>query len=301
MSRRLTSTFLIVCVCILTQFASSTAQEKATKPTGPYRLEKDIAYRSADNQSANNQSANNPGESKESLYRSERCKLDVYIPTDKKDFSTVVWFHGGGLTKGNKAIPDGLKEKGIGVIAANYRLSPQADSPAYIEDAAAAVAWVFQNIERYGGSRKRIFVSGHSAGGYLTSMIGLDKQWLAQHQLDANDIAGLIPFSGQSITHFTIRKERGIDEKQPIVDNLAPLFHVRKDAPPILFISGDREKEMVGRYEETAYMWRMLKEVGHTNVELLELQGYDHGGMAEPGFPLLLQFVKKWSHSVEAK
>jgi hypothetical protein len=68
-----------------------------------------------------------------------------------------------------------------------------------------------------------------------------------------------------------------------------------------LFISGDREKEMVGRYEETAYMWRMLKEVGHTNVELLELQGYDHGGMAEPGFPLLLQFVKTWSHSVEAK
>ena len=47
--------------------------------------------------------------------------------------------------------------------------------------------------------------------------------------------------------------------------------------------------------------WRMLKEVGHTNVELLELQGYDHGGMAEPGFPLLLQFVKTWSHSVEAK
>lgn len=296
MFRRSTSTFLIACSCILTQFTPSAAQEKATKPTGSYRLEKDIAYCSANDRSANNQVEN-----KELVYRAERCKLDIYVPTDKKDFSTVVWFHGGGLTKGNKAIPDGLKEKGIAVIAANYRLSPQSTSPAYIEDAAAAVAWVFQNIERYGGSRKRIFVSGHSAGGYLTSMIGLDKQWLAHHQLDANDIAGLIPFSGQSITHFTIRKERGIDEKQPIIDNLAPLFHVRKDAPPILFISGDREKEMVGRYEETAYMWRMLKEVGHTNVELLELQGYDHGGMAEPGFPLLLQFVKTWSHSVEAK
>ena len=36
----------------------------------------------------------------------------------------------------------------------------------------------------------------------------------------------------------------------------------------------------------------MMKEVGHKDVELLELQGYDHGGMAEPAFPLLVKFVK---------
>lgn len=51
----------------------------------------------------------------------------------------------------------------------------------------------------------------------------------------------------------------GIDNLQPTVDEFAPLFHVRKDAPPLVLITGDRELELFGRYEENAYMWRMMK------------------------------------------
>ncbi|MCP4511270.1 MAG: prolyl oligopeptidase family serine peptidase, partial [Fuerstiella sp.] len=153
-------------------------------------------------------------------------------------------------------------------------------------------------IQNYGGSAKRVFVSGHSAGGYLTSMIGLDKRWLAPYGIDADQIAGLIPFSGHTITHFTIRAERGIDGKQPIVDDMAPLFHVRKDAPPLLLITGDRELELLGRYEENAYLWRMMQVVGHADTELFELEGFNHGQMAEPAHPLLLRFVKKISSAI---
>ena len=205
----------------------------------------------------------------------------------------MVWFHGGGLSRGERSVPEGLREQGLGVVAVNYRLSPKVKSPAYIEDAAAAVAWTFRHIEEYGGSRERIFVSGHSAGGYLTSMVGLDKRWLAAHDIDADDIAGLIPYSGHTITHFTIRGERGIDGKQPVVDDMAPLFHVRNDAPPLLLITGDRDMELLGRYEENAYMWRMMQEVGHPSTELYELEGYNHGQMAEPAHPLLVRFVKQ--------
>ncbi len=226
-------------------------------------------------------------------YMNEQCRLDVYYPVDKKSFSTVVWFHGGGLTGGTRSIPEGLKEKGIAVIAVSYRLSPKVIAPAYIEDAAAAVAWTFQNIAKYGGDVDRIFVSGHSAGGYLTSMIGLDKRWLATHGIDSNRIAALVPYSGQSITHFTIREERGVDRKQPIIDEFAPLFHVRNDAPPVLLISGDRDMELIGRYEETAYLWRMMKEVGHKQTTLYELQGFNHSDMAEPAHPLLLRFISE--------
>ena len=124
-------------------------------------------------------------------------------------------------------------------------------------------------------------------------MIGLDKSWLQKYQIDANDIAGLIPYSGHTVTHFTIRKERGIPDTQIVVDNLAPLFHVRQDAPPLLLITGDREKELLGRYEENAYLWRMMKVAGHQKTEILELDGYDHGGMANPAHPLLLEFIQK--------
>lgn len=268
--------FLLVALCLAPQAFSQPQQ------AGPerYRTVTNVLYRT---------------EGDLNDYMRERCRLDVYYPAGSNRFSTVVWFHGGGLTGGSRFIPDELKEKGFAVVAAGYRLSPAAKSPAYIEDAAAAVAWTFQHIGEYGGATNRIFVSGHSAGGYLTCMVGLDKRWLAACGVDANRIAGLIPFSGQAITHFTIRNERGIDSKQPLIDDLAPLYHVRKDAPTLLLITGDRNLEMLGRYEENAYLWRMMKIAGHDDTELLELQGYDHGGMAQPAFPLLVQFVKKHS------
>jgi acetyl esterase/lipase len=230
---------------------------------------------------------------KSDSYINERCVLDVYYPKNKKTYATVVWFHGGGLTGGSKELPAALKEKGICIVGVNYRLYPKAKAPEYIEDAAAAVSWVFHNITALGGDSSLIFVSGHSAGGYLTAMIGLDKSWLNKYNIDANRIAGLIPFSGQMITHFMVRQERGISDKQPVVDNLAPLYYVRPDAPPILLITGDRELELLGRYEENAYMMRMMKVSGHKKTKLYELDGYDHGGMAEPAFPLLLNEVRR--------
>lgn len=231
---------------------------------------------------------------KSNSYINERCVLDVYYPKNLKNFATIIWFHGGGLKGGDKEIPLSLKEKGVAIVSVNYRFSPKVQAPSYIEDAAAAVAWVFNNIENYGGTTNLLFLSGHSAGGYLASMIGLDKRWLNKHQIDANKIAGIIPFSGHTITHFTIREERGIDGKQPIVDEYAPLFHVRKDAPPFLLITGDREMELLGRYEENAYMMRMMKVVGHEQTRLMELDGYGHD-MVEPAIPLLINEVNRIS------
>ncbi|MEO8534749.1 MAG: alpha/beta hydrolase [Flavobacterium sp.] len=229
---------------------------------------------------------------KNDSYINERCVLDIYYPKNNKNFATIVWFHGGGLTGGSKEIPEALKNKGFAVIGVNYRLSPKVKAEKCIEDAAAAVAWAFKNIRNYGGDSSLIFVSGHSAGGYLAAMIGLDKKWLQKEGIDANKIAGLIPFSGQCITHFEIRRENGIPDTQPTIDAFAPLFYVRADAPPLLLITGDRELEMLGRYEENAYMARMMKLAGHKQTKLFELDGYGHG-MTEPAFPLLLNEVNR--------
>ena len=243
-----------------------------------YKLEQNIQYYS---DSINQSDA----------YINERCVLDIYYPKNSKNFATIVWIHGGGLTSFQKEIPEELKNKGVAIIGINYRLYPKIKAPSYIEDTAAAVAWAFNNIQKYGGNPNLIFVSGHSAGGYLASMVGLDKKWLAKHSIDANKIAGIIPFSGHAITHFTIREERGIPGTQAIIDDLAPLFHVRKDAPPLILITGDRELELLGRYEENAYLMRMMKVVGHTKTKLYELDGYDHN-MTYPAFPILLREVQ---------
>jgi acetyl esterase/lipase len=229
-----------------------------------------------------------------------RCVLDIYYPDELDDFATIIWFHGGGLRGGEKEIPNRLKEQGVAVAAPNYSLFPEVNAPVYIEDAAAAVAWVFKHIESFGGDADKIFISGHSAGGYLASMIGLDKKYLEKHEIDANAIAGLIPFSGHTITHFTVREEQGIAGEQPIIDEFAPLYHVRADAPPLLLITGDRELELLGRYEENAYMMRMMQVAGHTQTRIMELDGYDHG-MVEPALPLLLNEVRRLSEIIDRK
>ncbi|WP_257668407.1 alpha/beta hydrolase [Parapedobacter tibetensis] len=261
--------------CWLTCFVLTADAQQTTNPI-TYQTEENINYR--------------PGTTGDP-YVIERCVLDVYHPENVKDYPTVVWFHGGGLTGGEKSIPNELKGKGIAVVAVNYRLSPKAKTPACIDDAAAAIAWVFKHIGKYGGDPSKIYAAGHSAGGYLVAMVGLDKSWLQQYDADADALAGIIDFSGHAITHMTVRAERGIKDTQPIVDEYAPLYHIRPDAPLLVLVSGDRELEMLGRYEENAYFYRMMKLVGHQHTFLYELDGFDHGAMASPGFHILLHHV----------
>lgn len=148
-------------------------------------------------------------------------------------------------------------------------------------------------VAKYGGNPEKIFVSGHSAGGFLTSIIGLDKKYLQKYGIDADRIAGLIPYSGQVITHFSDRKSKGIGELTPYIDENAPLFHVRKDAPPYIIITGDAEQELFGRYEENLYMWRMMKLAGHPDVSIYKLDGYSHGDMAAPAHHILKSEISR--------
>jgi acetyl esterase/lipase len=276
---------LMLHIAVLVIFLISNDNLRA-QSASDYELKENILYR-------------DPSESPITEYMKERCLLDLYFPRNNARFATIVWFHGGGLKAGNKFIPERLKNQGVAVVAVNYRFSPKASCPDYILDAAAAVAWVFKNIEKYGGDPDLIIVSGHSAGGYLTNMVGLDKSYLKVYDIDANSIASLVPFSGHTITHMTVREEKGISDTQPIIDQYAPLYFVRDDAPPLVLITGDRELELLGRYEENAYMMRMMQVAGHKKTTLYELDGFDHGGMAEQAFSLLLNEVKRTLENIK--
>ena len=230
---------------------------------------------------------------KTDAYSKERLKLDIYYPEGKKDCPVVVWFHGGGLEAGNKEIPWKLKEKGLVVVGANYRLLPKVTIKETLDDAAEAVAWVFKHIAEYGGDSKKIVVTGHSAGGYLSMMLCLNKAWLSSYGVDADDVMMYAPFSGQAITHYNVRKMQGLSPLQPTIDEYAPLYWVRKDCPPFILICGDRELELYGRYDENQYLARMMKLVGHKETYLYELDGHGHGGMVEPGFHILNTHLKK--------
>lgn len=268
------TTFFVLILSQLLCLGTLVAQE-ATKNVN-YRLTENIAYKANDKDS----------------YAQERCKIDVYTPS-QSGFSTIVWFHGGSLVKGEKSIPKALKDKGVAVVGVNYRLQPKATIDQCIDDAAAAVAWVRQHISEYGGDPRKIYICGHSAGGYLCGMIGFDKKWLSAYKQDPDSLAGLLLLSGQMITHFSNRQAAGISPKTPLIDAYAPALYVRDNGIPVVIVTGDRELEMLGRYEENAYFWRMLKVNGHQQAYLYEVQGHNHSEMQTPGFLICLKHVKR--------
>ncbi len=204
----------------------------------------------------------------------------------------IIWFHGGGLTGGWREVPQALLKDGAVVVGVGHRFVTEVSIPETLDDA-ASVDWVLRNIEKFGGDLSKIYLAGHSAGGYIVSMLGLDKKHLAKYDIDPDtQIAALVPYSGQVITHFAQRRKQGISDLTPTIDHLAPLLHVRGDAAPMLVISGDKELELFGRYEENAYFVRMLRLNGHKDVTFYEVDGFDHGDMSQPGHILLLKYIK---------
>ncbi|HUT95949.1 MAG TPA: alpha/beta hydrolase [Thermoguttaceae bacterium] len=259
---------------------SLAAAEPETGET-EYALDKDVAYLPKSDQPA-------------SGYADKMCRLDLYRPQGVKGFPTVVFYHGGGLKAGKRSIPAPLTNRGWAVVGVGYRLHPEVRHPVYIEDAAAALAWTFKNIESMDGDPKKIFVTGISAGGYLTAMVGLDKTYLAGHDVDADQIAGLIPVTGQMITHQTVRKEQGIEPSQfrPTIDKYAPLYHVRNDTPPVLCITGGWGVDMLMRAEENLYFVSMMKLVGHKAIRHVVIEGADHGRCGAECWPHVIAFIE---------
>lgn len=231
---------------------------------------------------------------KPDAYTEKMCRLDVAYEKGAEGRPVIVWFHGGGLTGGWRHIPETLLRDGAIVVGVGYRFVTEVTIPETLDDAAASVAWVFENIESYGGDLSKIYLAGHSAGGYIVNMLGLNKEYLAKYDIDPDtQIKALVPYSGQVITHFAQRRKQGLGDLTPTIDHLAPLYYVRGNAAPMLVISGDREMELFGRYEENAYFVRMLRLNGHKNVTFYELDGFDHGDMAEPAHLLLLKYIRK--------
>lgn len=222
--------------------------------------------------------------------QSARCRIDISRPSETAPVPVIVWFHGGGLSGGERYVPPLLVDKGYVVVGAGYRLYPDVSCEVCLQDAAAAVAWVFDHIAEYGGDPDQIYVSGHSAGGYLSAMLGMDPRWLGAYHKSNQRLAGIAPLSGMMSTHFQIRAARGDEHKRPIIDDLAPLWHVGAEIPPLLLITGDRELDWPGRLEENLLLARTMKIAGHTDTTLYELQGYGHG-MEEAGHPILLRWI----------
>jgi acetyl esterase/lipase len=112
-----------------------------------------------------------------------RQQLDIYTPlTPEHDRLPVIMFlYGGSWSRGNKEtymfLAEYLARRGYIIVIPDYRVYPEVKFPAFVEDGAAALAWVQQNIAGYGGDPDAIFLMGHSAGAHIAAMLTLDERF----------------------------------------------------------------------------------------------------------------------------
>ena len=132
-----------------------------------------------------------------------RQKLDIYAPTatpPATGWPVVVFIYGGSWNDGARAqyrfVGEAMAARGVVTLVADYRLYPEVRYPDFLSDSAQALAYGFDHAAKLGGDPRRVFVMGHSAGGYNAAMLALDARWLKAAGHGPNELAGWIGLAG---------------------------------------------------------------------------------------------------------
>ena len=179
-----------------------------------------------------------------------RNLLDVYRPASSgttmagERAPMLLFIHGGSWTGGSKDdykfIGESFARAGYVVAVMSYRLAPQNVYPAYIQDAAQALAWLRSHAGDYGGNPDDLFVMGHSAGAFNAVEVVDNARWLSEAGVPITAVHGVIGVAGPYSYDY---RGMGTANAFPAGSDPAtvmPAEHVRADAPPhLLLVAGN--------------------------------------------------------------
>lgn len=217
-----------------------------------------------------------------------RQQLDVYLPRaaagGAQKAPVVLFFYGGSWTRGERAdyrfVGESLASEGVVVVIADYRLSPAVRWRAIAQDSALAAQWVFGHVDDIGGDPSRVFVMGHSAGGWNAAMLALDARWLSAHGLSPRRFAGWIGLAGAYDFLPIENPEAQVAFDWPDTPpDSQPIRHAGSNSPPALLIAPGEDK-LVNPERNTEGMARVLRAAGvpvtvhrHSGVNHVTLAG----------------------------
>ena len=226
--------------------------------------------------------------------------LDIYRPDELESktggIPVMIMIHGGAWRTGDKAhknvtankVPYFISNNWI-FVSINYRLSPEVKHPAHVEDVAAAIAWVRENISSYGGNADKIFIMGHSAGAHLAALVSTDESYLVRYEIGLDAIKGvvLLDGAGYDIRAGLENYSRGIivnliylnafGREKDAWDNASPINHVApgKSIPPFLIVyAGERIES-----EEISSDFALELQLSEVPVRLYHTKDKNHAGV----------------------
>lgn len=184
-------------------------------------------------------------------------KLDVYLPAEavgqkiNPNNDVLVFLYGGRWETGAKEdyrfVADAFTRQGFIVVIPDYRKYPDVRFPAFVEDAAKAVAWTSANIQNYGGNPNRVYLAGHSAGAHIGSLLAADERYLKNAGVQPSVIKGFAGLAGPY--SFTPDEQDLKDMFGPPANypQMQATSFIDGHEPPILLLYGAQD-DTVGRF-----------------------------------------------------
>jgi acetyl esterase/lipase len=238
-------------------------------------------------------------------------KLDLARPEGDGPFPAIVFIHGGAWYQGNRqgyrgAIQEAAK-RGYVAATISYRLMKFDESkketttatpifPAQIHDAKAAIRWVRANAQKYHVDPDRIGVTGGSAGGHLSLLVGLTDPSSGLEGDSGNPgqsswVQAVVNGFGPTDMATCYEKTAlpwvarlflgGVPNEAPDRYKAAsPMTYVSKDDPPVLTLHGD--KDTLVPVEQAKLLDEKMKAVGASHT-LMVFEGQGHGFGGEQG------------------
>jgi arylformamidase len=178
--------------------------------------------------------------------------LDVYAPPKGEKHPVIVWIHGGGWKKGDKAAlqqkPQAFADKGCVLVSINYRLIPAITLKDMMSDIAKSIRWVRDHAAEHRGDPERIVVMGHSAGAHLAALICTDDSYLKETGVPMTSLKGCVPLDvsaydlpkhlrdGGTTTVANYTSVFGSTEAEQ--RQFSPVYHIAKGKgiPPFLIL-----------------------------------------------------------------
>lgn len=175
--------------------------------------------------------------------------LDIY-PAEAIRAPIVVFIHGGywfdfRLTRDKYAwVAKGFRSHGLTTVIPDYAVCPKVTLDEIVRECRASIAWIYRNVDSFGGDRDRIYVTGNSAGGHLTAMLA-ETDWEGDYDLPTDIIKGGCPISGlydlSPFPYSWLQPKLQLTGAEVLRNS--PSFHARAGLPPLLVSYGAEESE----------------------------------------------------------
>ena len=237
---------LLALAIFLLAGCSATGALNAVTPSSSYTLNANVAYG-----------------------KHPRQKLDVYAPTASQPpagWPVIVFFYGGSWNTGERTqyqfVGEALAARGVLTLVADYRLYPEVRYPDFLSDSAQALAFGLDHAVRLGGDQKRVYVMGHSAGGYNAAMLALDARWLQATGHRPNELAGWIGLAGPyDFLPIVNADAKPVFFHPNYPENSQPIGFAGADAPRSFLAAAENDK-LVNPQRNSVQLANQLKAAG---------------------------------------